>query len=44
MTTRGYGHGVGLSQYGASAMALTGSTCDEILAHYYPGTTLETLG
>ena len=44
VTTRGYGHGVGLSQYGASAMALTGSTCDEILAHYYPGTTLETLG
>ena len=40
----GFGHGVGLSQYGASAMALTGSTCAEILAHYYPGTTLETLG
>ena len=44
VTTKGYGHGVGLSQYGASAMALTGSTCAEILAHYYPGTTLETLG
>ena len=40
ITTRGYGHGVGLSQYGANAMALTGKTYREILAHYYPGTTL----
>lgn len=40
ITTRGYGHGVGLSQYGANVMALTGSTCAEILAHYYPGTVL----
>ena len=44
VTTRGYGHGVGLSQYGASALALTGSSCADILAHYYPGTSLETLG
>ena len=44
MTTKGYGHGVGLSQYGASAMALTGKSCADILAHYYPGTALETLG
>ena len=44
VTTRGYGHGVGMSQYGASAMALTGKSCAEILAHYYPGTALETLG
>jgi len=36
----GYGHGVGLSQYGANALALTGKTYQEILAHYYPGTTL----
>lgn len=43
VTTRGYGHGVGMSQYGASAMALTGKNCAEILAHYYPGTVLETL-
>ena len=43
VTTKGYGHGVGLSQYGASAMALTGKSCAEILAHYYPGTALETL-
>lgn len=39
--TVGYGHRVGLSQYGADAMAETGSTYDEILAHYYSGTTLE---
>ncbi len=37
ITTRGYGHGVGLSQYGANALALTGKTHAEILAHYYPG-------
>ena len=40
----GYGHGVGMSQYGADAMAVTGSTCPEILVHYYPGTTLTKLG
>ncbi len=40
ITTRGYGHRVGLSQYGADAMAAGGSTYHEILAHYYPGTTL----
>lgn len=41
ITTRGYGHRVGMSQYGAEAMAVTGSTYDEILAHYYRGTVLE---
>lgn len=40
VTTRGYGHRVGLSQYGAEAMAAGGSTYEEILAHYYPGTEL----
>lgn len=40
ITTRGYGHRVGMSQYGADAMAVTGSSYEEILAHYYPGTTL----
>lgn len=39
-TTRGYGHGVGLSQYGANGMAKNGYTYSEILSHYYPGTTL----
>lgn len=37
---RGYGHGVGMSQYGAYGMAKAGRTYDEILAHYYTGTTL----
>lgn len=37
-TTHGYGHRVGMSQYGADAMAVQGSTYREILAHYYPGT------
>lgn len=36
----GYGHGVGMSQYGANAMAKEGKTCAEILAHYFTGTTL----
>lgn len=44
ITTKGFGHRVGMSQYGADAMAATGSTYDEILAHYYPGTALERLG
>lgn len=39
--TKGYGHGVGLSQYGAYALALTGQTYDAILASYYPGTVLD---
>ena len=43
ITTKGYGHRVGMSQYGADAMAVTGSTWPEILAHYYPGTTLRNL-
>ncbi len=34
-TTRGFGHGAGLSQYGADAMAGSGSTAEEILRHYY---------
>ena len=34
----GYGHGVGMSQYGANNMAKKGSTYKEILSHYYPGT------
>ena len=33
----GYGHGVGMSQYGADYMARQGSTYDEILKHYYKG-------
>lgn len=37
---RGYGHGVGLSQWGALEMAREGKTYREILSHYYPGTTI----
>ena len=37
---RGYGHGLGLSQYGADCMADAGADYQEILAHYYPGTVL----
>ncbi|MDE5587232.1 MAG: stage II sporulation protein D, partial [Bacilli bacterium] len=40
ITTRGYGHGVGMSQYGAKGMAENGYSYSQILAHYYPGTTL----
>ena len=43
-TTRGYGHGVGMSQYGADAMAAEGSTWQEILEHYYPGCSITKIG
>lgn len=39
----GYGHGVGMSQYGANVLANQGLTWQEILAHYYPGTQLAPL-
>lgn len=39
--TRGFGHRVGMSQYGAQAMAQQGSSFEEILAHYYQGTSLK---
>ena len=39
--TTGYGHGVGMSQYGARAMALEGATYLEILTHYYTGVDVE---
>lgn len=35
--TKGFGHGVGMSQYGAEAMAKKGYTYDQILKHYYQG-------
>ena len=38
ITTRGYGHGVGLSQYGANGMANAGYNYVDILYHYYPNT------
>ena len=39
-TVTGYGHGVGMSQYGAQTMAKSGVNYKEILSHYYPGTIL----
>lgn len=38
---RGWGHGVGLSQWGAQALAKEGWTAEKILEHYYPGTTVK---
>ncbi len=40
VTTKGYGHGVGLSQQGAILYAKQGWTAEQILAHFFPGTTL----
>jgi SpoIID/LytB domain protein len=40
---RGYGHGVGMSQYGADGRAAAGQDAATILGHYYPGTTLGTM-
>ena len=37
---RGWGHGVGLCQWGAMAMAEQGYTAEKILTHYYPGTSV----
>jgi SpoIID/LytB domain protein len=42
-TGRGWGHGVGMSQWGAWQAAKEGVTFDKIVAFYYPGTTLEPL-
>ena len=41
---RGWGHGVGMSQWGAYGQAREGRTYDEILAHYYAGTELGRAG
>jgi stage II sporulation protein D len=41
--TNGYGHGVGMSQYGALGMANNGFTYDEILKYYYQGVKIKTL-
>ena len=40
VTGGGYGHGVGMSQCGADAMAKQGASCEEIMSEYYPGTEL----
>ncbi len=43
LTGHGWGHGIGLSQYGALGYAQHGWASDAILAHYYTGTTLSAL-
>lgn len=40
---KGYGHGVGMSQWGANVMAKNGSTYEEILKHYYTGVNIQTI-
>lgn len=40
VSTKGYGHGVGMSQYGANAMAEQGKDYKSILEHYYTGVTV----
>ncbi len=41
LTSYGYGHGVGMSQYGANALAAAGNTAEQILRYYYTGITIE---
>jgi stage II sporulation protein D len=41
---RGYGHGVGMSQWGAQGMALAGASAEEILTHYYQGIEITGIG
>jgi stage II sporulation protein D len=40
ITTKGYGHGVGMSQYGANGMAKEGKSYEQIVKHYYQGVTI----
>lgn len=44
MTVRGYGHGIGMSQYGAQQLALQGKTWQEIIQHYYTGAEIVPVG
>lgn len=41
--TKGYGHGVGMSQWGANLMAKEGKTAEEIIRHYYQGVDIDAL-
>jgi stage II sporulation protein D len=43
-TGHGWGHGVGLCQWGARAMAVQGSDYRQILTHYYPGASIDVVG
>ncbi|WP_277674385.1 stage II sporulation protein D [Piscibacillus halophilus] len=42
-TTKGYGHGVGMSQYGANGMAEEGKSYQEIVKHYYQGVEISSI-
>lgn len=42
IVTKGLGHGIGMSQYGANAMAMSGKSYEEILKYYYQGITVIT--
>lgn len=43
ITTRGYGHGVGMSQYGANYIAKEGKSYEDILKHYYQGVIISSI-
>lgn len=42
INTKGFGHGVGMSQFGANGMAQAGKTYEEIVQHYYSGVQIDT--
>lgn len=42
INTKGFGHGVGMSQFGANGMAQAGKTYEEIVQHYYQGVKIDT--
>ncbi|WP_416828132.1 stage II sporulation protein D [Ectobacillus polymachus] len=43
ITTKGFGHGVGMSQYGANGMAKSGKSYKDIVQHYYQGVAISNL-
>jgi len=43
ITTKGFGHGIGMSQYGANGMAKEGKTYEEIIQYYYQGVEIQDL-
>ena len=43
IATKGYGHGVGMSQFGANQLSQQGKNYKEILSYYYPGTDIKVL-
>ena len=43
LTGGGFGHGVGMSQNGAKAMANAGYNCEQIITHYFTGVNITTV-